>query len=127
MRPKPLIALLAAALAAPVAAQPKIMPPGAESRGEQCEELLQSGGFDNRYELIGGMTRVTACSMRGLVAEDQYQRSVSPRLQRYISLCYSADEQPYLRTVVRRGVVQAMPYLSQEGCDRILRTAVKHR
>ena len=98
-------------------AQPKIMPPGGQSRIEQCEDLLKSGGFANRYEMIGGTTRSTACLMRGLIGQQTFDQGINPRLQHYINLCYSADEQAYLRNVVRRGVVQVMPYLSQAACD----------
>ena len=108
------------ATAAPTLAQPKIMPPGGESRIERCETLLQSGDFANRYEMIGGTTRSTACLMRGFIGQQAFDQGVGPRLQRYINLCYSVDEQAYLRNVVRRGVVQVMPYISQDGCDETL-------
>lgn len=108
-----------------LSAQPKMRPPGAPTPAERCEALLDSAGFANRYEMIGGLTKVTACTMRGLVEESLYDSEVSPRLQSYIRLCYTADEQPYLRSVVQRGVIQAMPYLSQGGCDSTLERVLR--
>ena len=45
---------------------------------------------------------------------------MSPRLSAYIRQCYTPDEQPYLRSVVQRGVVQNLPYLSEAGCGESL-------
>lgn len=111
--------------AQPAAAQPKVKPPAPPSRPELCDALLEPAGFENRYEMIGGMTRITACAMRELIAEEEFEQQVRPRLQAYLASCYSSDERPYLRRVVRRGVIQAMPYASEAGCESMLEKVLR--
>ena len=107
---RPLVALACALLAAPVAAADTPLVP------LDCEAFLEAGGLGNRFRVIDPLSRVTACLMKEMLAEEEYRVLVLPRVELWRQLCYSDSEQAYLGGVVRRATLQVLAYATPENC-----------
>jgi len=103
-------ALVGLLLAAPAAAQNEsLLPP-------TCEALLASGNFSTRFRVIDPLARVTACRMKGVIADDVFDLLVPDRVAQWSRRCFSEREQAYLRGVLRQATLQSMPCVTEENC-----------
>jgi hypothetical protein len=104
------VALVGLLLAAPAAAQNEsLLPP-------TCEALLAPGNFSTRFRVIDPLARVTACRMKGVIADDVFDLLVPDRVAQWSRRCFSEREQAYLRGVLRQATMQSMPFVTEENC-----------
>jgi len=81
-----------------------------------CQAWVEAGGFRTRFEVIGPLTRATACTMKGVFDEEEFHVIVGRRVERWLGLCFTEKEQVYLRGVLRQGTMQSMGFVSAESC-----------
>jgi len=82
-----------------------------------CQQLLVPGEFSNRFRVIDPLARVTACRMKGEIAEDVFDLLVKGRIEQWSRRCFSEREQTYLHGVLRQATLQSMPFVTRENCS----------
>lgn len=81
-----------------------------------CQQLLAKGEFNSRFRVIDPLARVTACRMKGEIAEDEFDLLVRGRVEQWTRRCFNDREQAYLHGVLRQATLQSMPFVTRENC-----------
>jgi hypothetical protein len=104
-----LAALLLTGLVTAASGGDSMLPPS-------CQQLLDEGEFSSRFRVIDPLARVTACRMKGEIAEDEFDLLVKGRVEQWTRRCFSDREQAYLHGVLRQATLQSMPFVTRENC-----------
>ncbi len=106
----PVAVLLGLLIATPAVAEKESqLPP-------TCEALLAPGEYSTRFRVIDPLARVTACRMKGVIADDVFELLVPGRVAQWSRRCFSEREQNYLRGVLRQATLQSMPFVTEANC-----------
>ena len=85
-----------------------------------CAELIESAGFDNRFETLRVVVSLLACDLAEQVSSDDMHRLVRPRLRVYTRHCFDPQERQYLREVLRSGAMRELGHAGAERCRSAL-------
>lgn len=109
-------ARVGAILALLVAGSPAVAPAESDPAGFDCATLLEAGGFSTRFRVIDPLSRVTACRIKGVLGEEEFQVLLGRRVDLWLQHCFSDRERGYLKGVLRQGTMQTMPFVTRDNC-----------